>query len=97
MAAAAAAAAAAVAAAAGFPCYACQNNTISVDGGKCTSCLVFNSEASSDHTMCTCKYGYDPVLLGGRLQMCKQWNLNCGAIPNSEVDITGTCEHSALP
>jgi hypothetical protein len=55
-----------------------------------------NSEPSPDHTVCACKYGCDPVLLGGRLQMCMQWYLNCGAIPYSEVNAIGTGEHESI-
>jgi hypothetical protein len=63
-----------------------QNRTCNLSvTGRPSSPLRHVFKVPPDHTVCTCKYGYDPVLLGGRLQMCMQWYLNYGAVPNSEV------------
>ncbi|WIA14660.1 hypothetical protein OEZ85_003162 [Tetradesmus obliquus] len=74
----------------GTPCYRCPPDSISQDGSQCTPCTIVNSEPNPAQTACSCKYGYDAVLLGGQLQMCMQWYLNCAAIPHSEVNAIGT-------
>ncbi|WIA34843.1 hypothetical protein OEZ86_013141 [Tetradesmus obliquus] len=74
----------------GTPCYRCPPDSISQDGSQCTPCTIANSEPNPAQTACSCKYGYDAVLLGGQLQMCMQWYLNCAAIPHSEVNAIGT-------
>uniref|UniRef100_A0A383VXP1 Uncharacterized protein n=1 Tax=Tetradesmus obliquus TaxID=3088 RepID=A0A383VXP1_TETOB len=75
----------------GFPCYQCPADSISQDGGECVPCTIPNSEPNPAQTACSCKYGYDAVLLGGQLQMCKQWYIDthCAAIPHSEVNAVG--------
>ncbi|WIA34842.1 hypothetical protein OEZ86_013140 [Tetradesmus obliquus] len=75
----------------GFPCYQCPADSISQDGGECVPCTIANSEPNPAQTACSCKYGYDAVLLGGQLQMCMQWYIDaqCAAIPHSEVNAVG--------